>query len=362
MRRKLTVHVDTQPWFVRPNNTDWRYMKTLKGMEKFIPVEFVYPDDAADSLGESFRYIRARLGLIPQAENENLVRKAKLRFGSKRPDVVLGHRRVPVDSDGVPYVWQYAVVDPVMQMSIGRQIADIDRQYAKVSEALGHASALQVSTDVEAARHRGIFSDVTRDIFAIPFFLPHVAAVSQVDLGRKHQDDKRLRVLFVGREGRRKGLDLIVGAMEMLSERVRQRIDLTIVCNFSDGFVKMPGGVNVTLIKTLPAADVQALMRSSHVFMMPSRFESFGFTLVEAMAAGCCVIGPDWEVQREILGEGTAGMNVEARMESVALALEQTLERNIRSGLATAAVDRFEAIYSATQVSKNYFDMFLSVS
>ncbi len=361
MRQKLIVHVDTQSWFIRPNNTDWRYMKTIKGMETFIPVEFVYPNDSIDSFLESSHYIRSRLGLISLAEAENLIRNVKLRYGSQRPDVVLSHRRLPVDTDGVPCVWQYAVIDPDMQMSAGCDLRHVERQYARIEEALGHAAALQVSTVAEAVRHKQVLPSLTQDIFPVPFFLPHVEAISRAEIRSKHQQDSQIKVLFVGREGRRKGLDIVFGALAGLSESARRLIDLTVVCSFADGAVETPAGVNVQLIKALPASDVQALMRSSHVFIMPSRFESFGFTLVEAMAAGCCVIGPDWEVQKEILDGENAGLNVDARVESVALALERVFDRQLRSNLAEAAVDRFEHVYSARQVSKKYFDMLSSV-
>lgn len=336
-------------------------MKTIKGMESFIPVEFIYPNDSIDSFLESSRYIRSRLGLMSSAEAESLVRHVKLRYGSRRPDVILSHRRLPMKTDGVPCVWQYAVIDPNMQMSVGHDLRHIDQQYARAAEALGHAAALQVSTVAEALRHKRVFSNLKQEVFPVPFFLPHIEAISGAQVRSKHQQDNRLRILFVGREGRRKGLDIVISALEGLPERARRRVDLTIVCSQADGAIEMPAKINVKLINALPATGVQALMRLSHVFIMPSRLESFGFTLIEAMAAGCCVIGPDWEVQREILDSGSAGLNVEARVESVALALERVFDRQLRSNLAEAASDRFEQVYSARRVSQKYFDMLSSV-
>jgi glycosyltransferase involved in cell wall biosynthesis len=44
---------------------------------------------------------------------------------------------------------------------------------------------------------------------------------------------------------------------------------------------------SVTFLGALPPADVPALVARHDVLLMPSRYEGFGYTLVEAMAGGC---------------------------------------------------------------------------
>ena len=43
----------------------------------------------------------------------------------------------------------------------------------------------------------------------------------------------------------------------------------------------------VTFLGAVPPADVPALVARHDVLLMPSRYEGFGYTLVEAMAGGC---------------------------------------------------------------------------
>lgn len=108
--------------------------------------------------------------------------------------------------------------------------------------------------------------------------------------------------------------------------------------------------------------DSNLLMRKAHVYAMPSRFETFGFVFVEAMSQGCAVLGPDWEVQREIHGNGKAGKNVRPRKEAVCAALREIcFDRTKRLLLAEAAIGRFVARYDPASVANSHLAMFEDV-
>ena len=52
------------------------------------------------------------------------------------------------------------------------------------------------------------------------------------------------------------------------------------------------------------AAELGALFRHAHAFMMPSLYEGFGLPLVEAMSCGCPVLASDHGSLPEVAGEG----------------------------------------------------------
>ena len=101
------------------------------------------------------------------------------------------------------------------------------------------------------------------------------------------------------------------------------------------------------------------LMRNAHIYVMPCRFETFGLVFVEAMSHGCGVLAPDWEVQREILDYGRAGVNATPTAVEVCRGLRALCQdREKRAELAEAALQRFEEKYSPKAVAIAYISMF----
>lgn len=65
----------------------------------------------------------------------------------------------------------------------------------------------------------------------------------------------------------------------------------------------------VTFLGALPAADVPALCARHDVLVMPSRFEGFGYTLIEAMGGGCVPVASRIRgVTDYIVEEGRTGL------------------------------------------------------
>ncbi|MCR5879507.1 glycosyltransferase family 4 protein [Phenylobacterium sp. J367] len=355
---RLRVLVDTPKYFVRPNNTDWSYMRSLGLMETFIPVDFLYPSDPLDIVDSAFLIggricpPLARRLYTPHIRTLNLRRVVNM-----RPDIVLSHRRFPVNCRNIPVIWHHAVLDPEMQLFAHPQ-CDIARKYDEQSEMYHLATGVQVSTVSEASRHAERYPDIGERFHPVPFFLPHLTPVELDSLHRKHFDDQLLRVLFVGRDAKRKGLDLLLHAVALLPPDARRRLHITIVTSFGDGEIPLPAGTSIEHYAALPPADVVALMHRCHIFAMPSRFESFGFTYVEAMASGCAVVGPAWEVQRELLGNG-AGLTVRPDPGMIADALLTLIaSRQRRIDLALGALRRYKERYSPSVVADAHLRMF----
>ena len=66
-----------------------------------------------------------------------------------------------------------------------------------------------------------------------------------------------------------------------------------------DGPIDVPTLPNLRTMRETVRADVLKLMRESHVLIMPSAFESYGFVYIEAMSQGCIPLALDRPVQRE---------------------------------------------------------------
>lgn len=85
-----------------------------------------------------------------------------------------------------------------------------------------------------------------------------------------------------------KGFDLLVSAMRHLCERnpeLSRRLHLLLYGGLRDASLLEKLPVKFTHLGYI--SDVNAVFRSSHIVLSTSRYESFGYTLVEGMASGC---------------------------------------------------------------------------
>ncbi len=350
----LRLLIDSPRWFIRPENTDWRYVNSLVALDDVLPMESrlirSWPDVAMESASYLHRRIRGR----PLPRLEGL-------WKAGDADVVFSHRELPRRS-ALPVVWMYQILDPDMQMAQGRTRDDIERQYDRFSSSFALAQRVQVSNAEAAARHAGRLGMPDAKFVSCPFFLPHVRAMAPDDVARKHAaDDGRYRILFVGHEAGRKGLGNLLRSIDALPQPLRRRIELTVVSRLSDfdrRSAPTPRDIDLRLVSSMPRDEVLAAFRRAHVYAMPSVFESYGLTYVEAAANGCAIVAPNWEAQREILDDGRAGVLVDP-FRPITDTLSDLLENAARrSVLGNAALQRFATCFAAQPVAELHFDMF----
>jgi glycosyltransferase involved in cell wall biosynthesis len=97
-----------------------------------------------------------------------------------------------------------------------------------------------------------------------------------------------VKFLFLGLAIPRKGIHHV---LEAIARIPASQAELTIV-----GDLKVPAKAfapyasRVTHLPTVARADVPAIMRAHHVFLLPSHFEGAGITLYEALASGLALI------------------------------------------------------------------------
>ena len=125
------------------------------------------------------------------------------------------------------------------------------------------------------------------------------------DLVPSRRGCRRYDVAFFGRLEPRKGVDLLA---EILAGVGRP---LSVVVAGADhqwdegmtglGLLRS-SGASITYLGVLDHQDVMATLTQARVSVVPSRRESFGLTLLEAMAARVPVIGSDIPAFRELVG------------------------------------------------------------
>ena len=145
-----------------------------------------------------------------------------------------------------------------------------------------------ISQDIEKYYNRTDDVVVIQPGVDTKFFHPSFAAENREQV--RHEENissDDMVVLFVGAEFRRKGVDRLIPAigpgMRLLvvgrGERMNHYRNLAIKCGIADR-VRFVGHVE----------DVRRYYAAADVFVLPSLFEGFGMTILEAMACGLPVV------------------------------------------------------------------------
>jgi glycosyltransferase involved in cell wall biosynthesis len=252
-------------------------------------------------------------------------------------------------------VWQNAVLDPAMLSAGSMTDQQFDRLVALKRTGFEQSAVVQLATEAERARHARDFPDLADRFHAVPFFVPDAAAIPLDVLERKLDCSETLKCLFVGHEARRKGLDRVFQALLRLGAEARKRVQLTVVSKLTDGHIAIQPPPGVRMLPTMPHWQVMQLMRDSDVFVMPSRFESYGLVFLEAMSQGTIPVVPDWEVQRELVDQGAAGVVTSGSAEHLASVLSQLMgDRDLRRRLSLAAHSRFVKEFEPRVVAQRF--------
>ncbi|MCH8613041.1 glycosyltransferase family 4 protein [Arsenicicoccus dermatophilus] len=117
-------------------------------------------------------------------------------------------------------------------------------------------------------------------------------------------------IAFLGRLGEpRKGLPLLLEALPAVTRAV-PGVRLLVAGPGDQEAVRaqVPPGCRVELLGAVSDEDKAALLASADLYVAPNTGgESFGIILVEAMAAGACVLASDLPAFRRVLDGGRAG-------------------------------------------------------
>lgn len=187
-----------------------------------------------------------------------------------------------------------------------------------------------------------------------------VAAVARTVDALQPEDEKkrcgcagREVVGSVGRLAHQKGLDTLLRAMVMVTKR-RPGVALLVVGDgpelaaLQERARRLEVDRCVVWHGAVDHAEAIRLYAAMDVLAMPSRFEGFGLTAVEAMAAGLPVVATSVEGLAEIVSDGETGYLVPVEDPGeLAAAIVRLLEsRPLRRGLGAAGRARAGALFS----------------
>lgn len=225
--------------------------------------------------------------------------------------------------------------DEVFMREYALPLVGIERSLAERSH-LVHALSRAVAGEVE--RTTGICFD-DEQLTVAPLGVQDRLG----DHADERDDDGACEILFVGRFEKRKGIDLVLGA---LPELLEARPDVRVVligrddlpgetgepyrADFERAHQSAPWLRQLEFRGVVDDDELWAAYRHCDVFVAPSRFESFGLIFVEAMMCAKPVVALKAGAAVEVVDEGVTGLLVADDVDEVRAALIDLVDHPAR--------------------------------
>jgi len=178
---------------------------------------------------------------------------------------------------------------------------------------------------------------------------------------------KKYDVLFVGRLTEAKGVDILIKAIKILKEKYQKEIKAAIV---GKGYLEeelkelvMELGIEKEVEFLGVRRDIEKLMKSTKLFVLPSRWEGLPLTILEAMSSGAGIIATKVGGIPEVIQNGKEGILISPEdPEALAKGITELLKnRELRIKLGINAYKKVKEQYSIEVYTKNILELYKSL-
>jgi len=187
--------------------------------------------------------------------------------------------------------------------------------------------------------------------------------------GLRPQQDCR-RLLFVSHYNYYRNFETLIRALPIIKQKIAEiegkRVLLVLTTDIKRGAVY--GGYDATgaadlidelglredivMLGQVDYAKLHQIYRTCEVFVCPSYSESFGHTLLEAMASGLPVVSADREVHREVCGDAALYFDTFNEKELAGQCVSMLLDHDLRAKFADRGLERSTKFSWDAHVSK----------
>ena len=159
------------------------------------------------------------------------------------------------------------------------------------------------------------------------FFLPNPLSFEPSDIAFEKKENI---VLSLGRVTKEKGIDTLIRAWTKVESKYTDwKLQIVGEGKDKDDFIKLSNSLNLKNIEFVHATtDVKQYYEKAKIFVIPSLFEGFGMTIIEAMACKCCVISSKTAGGKKLIENNKTGLLFDIRNEQELFLYTQELIDN----------------------------------
>lgn len=191
-------------------------------------------------------------------------------------------------------------------------------------------------------------------IIFLPRLLPNTNPISLEEIEQKFNNPEKINILFVGRDGERKGLSEFLEALAEISY-LPELVDKIFVTVVTETKFNRPKNIEMEIYLPLENCKIVKLMHKAHIFCLPTHRDSYGLVFIEAMSSGCAVIADKRIPRTEFFQDGDCGVLIENSKDGVLIALKRLIEDSeFSKSLALRALKRFNSVYSFEKAKQDY--------
>ena len=122
-------------------------------------------------------------------------------------------------------------------------------------------------------------------------------------------------IICISRLTKYKNLRILILAFAHLSTKLNARLIIVGSGPQKSELLSLTNGLKlknrIKFLENLPRKDLASLIKSSHIFSLPSLVEGFGIATIESAAAGLPYVNSNIPIQREVTGNGKGGFLVD---------------------------------------------------
>jgi glycosyltransferase involved in cell wall biosynthesis len=260
----------------------------------------------------------------------------------------LGRRRGRPHIIYCPHGWAFSI-----ETSEARK-----RVYAAIERWLTRRTDLVITnseTERQLAISYGLPAEKVRTVKNGIQWTP--ARPSQAAPERAH----RLRLAFIGRHDRQKGIDILLSTIERFA---LSHIDFHIVGDSvlaGDRPAPSTTRPNVIFHGWLSRADTMELLRDVDGLVMPSRWDAAPIVAIEAMRAGVPVLGSDRGALPEIVRDGVGGLIFQLDEPDSLGRLLESIDGDQLRRLGQSARARWEVDYTSDGMNARTVEAYMDI-